>query len=88
MILDEPSSRLDPATEQLLERAVERLLVGRTAIIIAHRLGTVERADEIMLLDEGRLVEHGRYAELAADPDSRFARLLRSGLMTDDGVSG
>ncbi len=51
VILDEASSRLDPATEHLLERAVDRLVQGRTAIIIAHRLGTVQRADEIMILE-------------------------------------
>jgi len=47
VILDEASSRLDPATEQRMERAVGRLLQDRTAIVIAHRLGTVQRADEI-----------------------------------------
>jgi ATP-binding cassette, subfamily B, bacterial len=78
IILDEASSRLDPATERLLERAIERLLAGRTAIIIAHRLGTVARADSIAILEGGRLVEHGPRAELAADPASRFARLLRA----------
>ena len=55
VILDEASSRLDPATEQLIERAIDRLLRGRTAIIIAHRLGTVQRADEIMILEDGRM---------------------------------
>jgi ATP-binding cassette subfamily B protein len=79
VILDEASSRLDPATEQRLERAVDRLLAGRTAIIIAHRLGTVQRADTILILDQGRLLEHGPRAQLAADPGSRFARLLRTG---------
>lgn len=80
VVLDEASSRLDPATEDLLERAVGRLLSGRTAIIIAHRLSTVERADRVMILDHGRVVEYGRRAELAADQSSRFARLLRTGL--------
>lgn len=80
VVLDEASSRLDPATEQLIERAVDRLLRNRTAIIIAHRLATVNRADDILLLDNGRAVEHGRRADLAADPASRFAALLRSGM--------
>lgn len=53
VILDEASSRLDPVTEQLLEKAIARLLVGRTAIIIAHRLATLKRADQIMILDDG-----------------------------------
>jgi ATP-binding cassette subfamily B protein len=80
VILDEASSRLDPATERLLERAIGRLLAGRTAIIIAHRLGTVERADTIAILDGGRLAELGPRQTLAADPGSRFARLLRAGI--------
>ncbi len=80
IVLDEPSSRLDPATEQLLEQAMARLLKDRTAIIIAHRLATVQRADEIMILEDGRLLEHGERAALAADPDSRFSELLRKGL--------
>ena len=80
IILDEASSRLDPATEQLIERAVDRLVENRTAIIIAHRLGTVHRADSIMILREGRVVEYGERASLAADPDSRFFSLLQTGL--------
>lgn len=80
IILDEASSRLDPATEALLEQAIDRLLDGRTAIIIAHRLGTVRRADEILLLEQGRIIEHGANATLAADPNSRFAALLAVGL--------
>lgn len=80
VILDEASSRLDPATERAIERAVERLLAGRTAIIIAHKLATVRRVDAIMVLEAGRIVEHGPRAALAIDPGSRFATLLRAGL--------
>jgi len=80
IILDEASSRLDPATERLIEHAVERLLRGRTAIIIAHRLGTVQRADAIMVLSEGSVLEYGPRSTLAADPHSHFAHLLRTGL--------
>ncbi len=80
VILDEASSRLDPATEQLLERAIDRLLANRTGIIIAHRLATVARADDILILDGGRVVEFGERIHLAADPTSRFAQLLRTGL--------
>ncbi len=80
VILDEASSRLDPATEQLIERAVGRLLQDRTGIIVAHRLATVQRADEIMILEEGRIQEHGERRALAADPGSRFSGLLRTGL--------
>jgi ATP-binding cassette subfamily B protein len=80
VILDEASSRLDPATEHLLERAVGRLVQGRTAIIIAHRLGTVQRADEIMILEDGCIGEYGDKTALAADPSSRFCGLLQAGL--------
>ncbi|MCU0493576.1 MAG: ABC transporter ATP-binding protein/permease [Chloroflexaceae bacterium] len=80
VILDEASSRLDPATERLIERAIDRLLHNRTAIIIAHRLGTVQRADEILILENGAILEHGPRAALAAQPDTRFAHLLRVGM--------
>lgn len=79
VILDEPSSRLDPATEQLLERAVDKLLQGRTAIIIAHRLETVRRADDILILKDGRILEHGARQTLLSDKDSSFSRLLHAG---------
>ena len=75
VILDEPSSRLDPATERILSRAVDRLLAGRTAIIIAHRLETVERVDKIMVLADGRIVEFGAREALANDARSRYFAL-------------
>lgn len=80
VVLDEASSRLDPATEQLIERAVDRLLADRTGVIIAHRLETVERADDILILEAGRVVETGPRAALSADPSSRFSRLLATGM--------
>ncbi len=83
VILDEASSRLDPVTEQLLERAIDRLLHNRTGIVIAHRLDTVQRADKILILEQGRMVEYGARQTLARDPQSRFAQLLRTGLQTE-----
>ncbi|GHO66183.1 helicase [Ktedonobacter sp. SOSP1-52] len=80
VILDEASSRLDPATEQLIEQATSKLLAGRTAIIIAHRLGTIQRADKIMVLEDGHILEQGARIDLANDPDSRFSYLLKTGL--------
>jgi ABC-type multidrug transport system fused ATPase/permease subunit len=77
VILDEASSRLDPATERLVHTALGRLLDGRTGIIVAHRLATVAYADDILLLEEGQVREHGPRRALAADPTSRFAALLR-----------
>ncbi len=80
IILDEASSRLDPATEQRLERAMDKLLHNRTAIIIAHRLGTVQRADQIMILDQGCISEYGSRLQLINNPGSRFNQLLQTGL--------
>jgi ABC-type multidrug transport system fused ATPase/permease subunit len=79
VILDEASARLDPATERLIERAIERLLTGRTGIIIAHRLATLRRVDSVLILEDGRIVEQGARTDLARDPASRFARLLATG---------
>ena len=76
VILDEASSRIDPDTERLIERAVDRLVEGRTVIVIAHRLTTLDRCDEIMVLERGRVVEHGERGRLAGDPGSRFRRML------------
>lgn len=80
VILDEASSRLDPVTEHRIERAIDKLLHRRSGIIVAHRLATVQRSDEIMVIDRGRILEHDSRARLAADPGSHFARLLRTGL--------
>jgi ATP-binding cassette, subfamily B, bacterial len=77
VILDEASSRLDPVTEARVTNATHELLSGRTAIIVAHRLATLDDVDEIAVVDDGRLVELGPRDELAADSDSRYARLLK-----------
>jgi ABC-type multidrug transport system fused ATPase/permease subunit len=78
VILDEPSSRLDPATERLVQTAWGRLLAGRTGIIVAHRLATLAFADDILVLEDGQVREHGPRLVLAADPASRYAALLRA----------
>jgi ATP-binding cassette subfamily B protein len=80
IILDEASSRLDPATEHLVERAIDKLFSNRTAIVIAHRLKTVQRADEILILEDGHIREYGARQTLANDSSSRFAELLKIGL--------
>jgi ATP-binding cassette subfamily B protein/subfamily B ATP-binding cassette protein MsbA len=64
LILDEPTSSLDPATEALIMRALERLRAGRTTLVIAHRLSTVREADLIVVLERGRVVEQGTFKEL------------------------
>ena len=87
VVLDEASSRLDPLTGARIGAATHRLLDGRTAVVIAHRLETLAEVDEIAVLENGRLVEHGHRHRLAADADSRYARLLRTaehGLLLDE----
>jgi ATP-binding cassette, subfamily B, bacterial len=80
VVLDEAAARVDPASQARIGWAVDTLLHGRTAVVVAHRLGTVAHADELLVLDRGRMVERGPPAALAADPSSRFAELLAAGL--------
>jgi ATP-binding cassette subfamily B protein/ATP-binding cassette subfamily C protein len=79
VILDEASSRLDPITEKLIETAIDKLLTGRTGIIIAHRLATVQKANQILILEQGRISEYGQREELVKNHESRFAQLLQTG---------
>ncbi|UJG44203.1 MAG: ABC transporter ATP-binding protein/permease [Candidatus Heimdallarchaeum endolithica] len=79
VILDEASSRLDPVTENLVKAAIDKLLVNRTAIIIAHRLETLDNVDEILVLDKGKVIEYGERKKLVKDKNSYFYQLLKTG---------
>src|SRR5206468_5639481 len=64
LILDEPTSSIDSKTEAVILEALYRLMIGRTSFMIAHRLSTVRRADKILVMDQGKLIEQGRHEEL------------------------
>ncbi|HWO54053.1 MAG TPA: ABC transporter ATP-binding protein [Paenibacillus cookii] len=83
VILDEPSSRLDAATEAMLQTAVDQLMKNCTGIVIAHRLSTLEQVDHIMVLGDGRILEFGERETLAQDPASHYAQLLITGREED-----
>jgi ATP-binding cassette, subfamily B, bacterial len=74
LVLDEATSNLDPGTEFIVERALDSLMSGRTTIVVAHRLSTIQRADRIGVIDGGRLVELGNHTELLAQ-GGRYAAL-------------
>ena len=86
VVLDEATARVDPETETLLEVAVAKLTEGRTTLIIAHRLSTLRHVDEIVVLDHGRVIEHGNRTDLADDLESRYRHLLD--LAHDEAASG
>ena len=80
LILDEATASVDTATERLIQEALEHLMANRTSIVIAHRLSTIVRADQILVLDHGRVVERGSHEELLV-LDQKYAQLCRQSLL-------
>lgn len=80
LLCDEATSSLDAQTERVVEAALDKLYAGRTVLISAHRLHTLERAKKIFVLEEGKIVQQGSYQELSQDKNGAFARMLQEGL--------
>ena len=87
LILDEATSSLDSESEALVQDALSHLLANRTAFVIAHRLSTVRRADQILVLDQGKIVEQGCHDELLTQPGSVYAKLYATQLVDEESDS-
>ncbi|MDX1625961.1 MAG: lipid A export permease/ATP-binding protein MsbA [Wenzhouxiangellaceae bacterium] len=88
LVLDEATSALDAESETLVQRGLERLMADRTTLVIAHRLTTVEKADRVVVLDAGRIVQQGTHAELLAERDGLYRHLYRSQFRGPDAPGG
>jgi ABC-type multidrug transport system fused ATPase/permease subunit len=78
LLLDEPTSAVEPESEALIIEALERLMQGRTTLIVSHRLSLARTADRVVVIADGRVVENGAPAELLARPESHFAAMVRA----------
>ena len=87
VVLDEATAHLDSSSEVAVQRALERALTGRTAIVIAHRLSTVLKADQILVIQDGRIAQKGTHDQLAATP-GLYAELSRHQFASQDAAGG
>ena len=86
LILDEATSSIDSYSEEMIQTATEKITKGRTSIIIAHRLATIKKADKILVMDAGKIVETGTHAELLKKEDGYYRNLYEVQFMTEEAV--
>ncbi|XP_061354694.1 ABC transporter B family member 11-like isoform X1 [Gastrolobium bilobum] len=77
LLLDEATSALDAESERIVQEALDRIMINRTTVIVAHRLSTIRNADTIAVIHQGKIVERGSHAELTKDPDGAYSQLIR-----------
>ena len=83
LILDEATSALDTESEKVIQGELDNLMQGRTTLVIAHRLSTVENADKIVVMDQGQIIEQGKHQELL-DANGEYAKLYRMNFKEDE----
>ncbi|MAZ71937.1 MAG: antibiotic ABC transporter ATP-binding protein [Flavobacteriaceae bacterium] len=86
LILDEATSSIDSYSEELIQRATDKITEGRTSIVIAHRLATIKKADKILVMDAGKIVESGTHQELLERPDGYYKNLYEVQFMTEEAI--
>ena len=84
LILDDSLSAVDTKTENVILNSLQRIMVNRTSLIISHRVSSVKLADEILVLDDGRIVQHGPHGELMADADGLYRALYERQLQSEE----
>ncbi|KAG5130018.1 hypothetical protein JHK84_036415 [Glycine max] len=77
LLLDEATSALDAESERVVQETLDKIMINRTTVIVAHRLNTIRNADTIAVIHQGRVVENGKHAELIKDPDGAYSRLIK-----------
>ena len=86
LVLDEATSSIDSYSEQLIQKASDKVTMGRTSIVIAHRLATVKKADKILVMDAGKIVEEGTHEELLKKESGYYKNLYEVQFLTEEAV--
>ena len=86
LVLDEATSSVDSYSEEMIQKATDKITEGRTSIVIAHRLATIKKADKILVMDAGKIVESGTHQELLERPDGYYKNLYEVQFMSEEAI--